>query len=207
MTLDLSRLQSEFPDYPVSDLPPIPEHWSDESWHNDAAPFFIVSDSIGVFIDYAGPAERELGSTSCRFLALRLQDRQHTADGEAIAEDDDWHGFLVGLVANEFARRLQDDLDPPEFDELQRRNRTYEAGTCASHDFTDANVYMAEAFETVLGREPLADGIDSETGQADAALWGEAWSIAKERYLTAPDGGAGTAPEQRKPFGLAGGAQ
>lgn len=51
-------IHDAFPDYPTADLPPIPAHWRDSSWHNDACPSFTVA-GLQVFIDYADPAKRE----------------------------------------------------------------------------------------------------------------------------------------------------
>ena len=31
----------EFPDFPVEDMPTLPEGWVDASWHNDACPSFV----------------------------------------------------------------------------------------------------------------------------------------------------------------------
>lgn len=57
--------------------------------------------------------------------------------------------------------------------EIVRRNKVYGDRCCASHDYCDANMPMAEAFEDVLGYEP--DGGD----EGDCALWNDAWDLSK----------------------------
>jgi len=104
-------------------------------------------------------------------------------------------------IADAFAAVLRDWLTADQWAEMQARNVDYSDGVCASHDFCDANMAMAEAFETVTGREPsmsfethydatvgahVADN-PAEEAQADAdcALWSAAWDVAKARHLTA----------------------
>ena len=99
-------------------------------------------------------------------------------------------------IADAFANIIRDWLTAAEWAEMQARNVDDSDGVCASHDFCDANMAMAEAFETVTGREPafgydtLADGspVDpaaATQADADCALWSAAWIIAKLRHLTA----------------------
>lgn len=45
--------------------------------------------------------------------------------------------------------------------------------TCASHDFCDANMNMAEGFLAVMGRE-----IDIQNDE-QVGLWNDAWDLAK----------------------------
>jgi hypothetical protein len=59
--------------------------------------------------------------------------------------------------------------------EINTRNaRPDYAGCCATHDFFDANIGMAEAFFSVTGGEPDA------ASETDAALWNAAWTMAKD---------------------------
>jgi hypothetical protein len=99
-------------------------------------------------------------------------------------------------IADAFAAVLRDWLTADQWSEMQSRNVGYSEGVCASHDFCDANMAMAEAFETVTGREPaggydtLADGspvdpAEEARAEADCVLWSAAWAIAKPRHLTA----------------------
>jgi len=78
------------------------------------------------------------------------------------------------LVAKKFCDvlrgRLGDDVD-----EVVRRNATEEyRGCCASHDFCDANMAMAEAYEAATGR---AWDLDNEDEADD--VWDASWGIAK----------------------------
>jgi hypothetical protein len=80
-------------------------------------------------------------------------------------------------LALEFARVLRSWLTAEQMRLVLERNAEgakIGAAWCASHDFCDANMAMAEAMQTVLGREP--DPVDNE---ADGDLWNAAWSRAK----------------------------
>lgn len=78
------------------------------------------------------------------------------------------------LLAIEFTRGVVEALGPKNFDEARRRNDAEtNPSVCHTHDFTDPNVLMGNAFEKVVGR---ADRVDDED---DAALWSEAWRIAQ----------------------------
>ena len=82
----------------------------------------------------------------------------------------------VNLIADHFQAYLLVEIGLDNACEVDRRNATPEyAGACASHDFCDANMPMAAAFEAVTGREP------DVASQADADLWNAAWNIAKAR--------------------------
>lgn len=80
---------------------------------------------------------------------------------------------LPQKLADEFSRLVRDALTYDQVSEVLRRNTYYLTGVCATHDFLDANIQMAEAFELVTGREsePASD--------VDAALWRAAWALAK----------------------------
>lgn len=87
-------------------------------------------------------------------------------------------------LAAEFARQLQQDLEPWEWAEVLRRNASpeYTEGVCASHDFCDSNMTMLDAFEVLHKREMVMDA--TPAGEVDRALWNAAWDIAKTKYLT-----------------------
>jgi hypothetical protein len=88
-------------------------------------------------------------------------------------------------IAKAFADALRDDLTPEQWEAMRARNASPEYGpdVCASHDFCDANMVMQEAWQGVIGREFLPD--DAPPAEADCALWGLAWGIARAEYLTA----------------------
>jgi hypothetical protein len=92
----------------------------------------------------------------------------------ALARDEQ-----ITAIAEAFAEIMRQWLTPAEFEEMRRRNVAYDDMICASHDFCDANMAMAAAMQGVLAREP-----DPGSGD-DAALWNEAWTLAKRLYFTA----------------------
>ena len=87
--------QTEFPDYPVADMPAMPAHgdFVDTSRLNDGCPS-IASDVLGlrVWIDYADKIVRDF-EDSLRFLVARQNDG--IVVGEAVLETDDWDDVLA----------------------------------------------------------------------------------------------------------------
>ena len=85
-------------------------------------------------------------------------------------------------VAFEFSEVLRNWLTLEEMDEviLRNANEYKDSDVCASHDFCDANMAMAEAFDN-LGLTTTADIEDCESTEWIAAqdLWNTAWTIAK----------------------------
>jgi hypothetical protein len=61
----------------------------------------------------------------------------------------------INTVALAFDRILKRDLTAAEYREVLRRNRTdkYAHGSCASHDFLDANMTMLEAMSECTGMD------------------------------------------------------
>lgn len=79
-------------------------------------------------------------------------------------------GGHLRAVAEGFVKVLRSWLKPSEWREMVRRNKAYRAeglSCCASHEFCDSNMAMAEAME--------AEGI---VPNAEAMLWNDAWSLA-----------------------------
>lgn len=81
-----------------------------------------------------------------------------------------------------FSATLADEIGPDNLQTVIERNKSYDSNVCASHDFCDANMTMLHAWRMVHGVKVmpffLTDS-ESERGQADMALWGKAWDIAK----------------------------
>lgn len=111
---------------------------------------------------------------------------------------------LVVMLGNAFADLYERQVTPEALAIVRRRNRQCDSDlVCATHDFLDANMVMAEAFAQVMGHEPkgswethydpalgrhVADDPEEERqAQRDTALWNAAWDFAKRRRLTAPD--------------------
>lgn len=78
-------------------------------------------------------------------------------------------------IADAFRRAIAEDLGTDIAAEIDERNATpeYADGCCATHDFCDANMVMAEAFEAVTGRGPDVSSAE------DTNLWNAAWDIAR----------------------------
>jgi hypothetical protein len=95
-----ARLRQQFPDYDLATLPEIPEHWQDESWHDELCPGFRVKTLPDGFylranIDFADPEKREF-QHSYRFRCGWLNVETNTYPEEFI-ETDDWNEFLAGV--------------------------------------------------------------------------------------------------------------
>lgn len=83
----------------------------------------------------------------------------------------------VKKLSAAFNKVLNEWCLPKEMEEINRRNATpeYDGSSCASHDFYDANMAMAEAFVTVFERE-----IDLQS-DTDIELWNAAWELSKSQ--------------------------
>ena len=174
---------TEFPDYDASTLPSIPAHWEDKSYRNDCSPFWLISPSLGVFIDYADEAQREFKECS-RFTVVRMEEGQHCDRDEGpLLATDDWQEVLAFTIGETFAANIEEQLSADELAEVKRRNaHVYGEGICATHDYCDANMPMAEAFEFIMGREPDVSADD------DVTLWNAAWERARADHFTAEKG-------------------
>src|SRR5690606_5003177 len=60
----IPHFHMEFPDYPVADMPTLPEGFEDHSWHNDMCPSFEhPGRGIQIWCDYADRELREFPET------------------------------------------------------------------------------------------------------------------------------------------------
>ena len=83
---------------------------------------------------------------------------------------------LAATLAHRFAGNLLIEIGMNKLREVVARNAVEtRKDVCHSHDFCDANMTMAAAFEEVTGRDPLANG---ETADEDIAMWNAAWARA-----------------------------
>lgn len=81
---------------------------------------------------------------------------------------------IVDQLAEAFREAILAEAGPIKAAEIDRRNKEPQyANCCASHDFCDANMPMAEAFEATIGRAP------NPSNEDDAAIWNAAWDKAK----------------------------
>lgn len=91
----------------------------------------------------------------------------------------------IQTIAREFASNLREAIGTLNLAKVVDANlkvKAYRDDTCcASHEFCDANVYMLEAFETVMRRLP------DPASQSDADLLNEAWSMAKAANFYSDD--------------------
>lgn len=84
------------------------------------------------------------------------------------------------IIATKFVATLREWLTAEEFAEMKVLNETdptYKGDCCASHDFCDANVAMADAFAEVMGHQVDGDN------EADCKVWNDAWELARAQEL------------------------
>lgn len=93
--------QTAFPEFAPETMPAIPASWSDMSWRNDACPFFLITDSLGVWVDFADPQASDLGPDRAgRFTLVPMVDGQHPDDpGQDFLITDDWEAVLADVMA------------------------------------------------------------------------------------------------------------
>lgn len=85
-------------------------------------------------------------------------------------------------LADAFVAVLKDWLTPGEWRQMLLRNAIHRRpGVCASHDFCDANVAMAEAWQTLTGEEP--DVSDEKATR----VWNQAWELAMPKLTSQAD--------------------
>lgn len=86
----------------------------------------------------------------------------------------------IQALAEEFSRLLRRDLGPELMKEVIRLNKTCPPGTCASHDFCDANMVMHEAQINLK--------LDLDLGlQSNLDIWSGAWDLAFKKEFFNPE--------------------
>lgn len=84
----MANYREEFPDFPASDMPVIPEGFIDESWHNDAMPTFRhPAKNLSIYVDFADPARRENPDWEERFHVAATSDE---GEFEPLLSTNDW---------------------------------------------------------------------------------------------------------------------
>lgn len=188
-----TRWSLQFPDYPIASMPPIPGDWTDKSWRKDTKPSFEVctgpmGEPVEMWIDYPVPALREIASEP-RFGLYR---RNGDDELEAIYTGEDYAEAMEHAnretLACAFANALADQMTPEEWQTMRLTNQTITPGCCASHDHLDANMVMLAVWLTYRGDQLIARGAITDIGD-DLDHVNAAWTIARERYMTAsPEG-------------------
>lgn len=87
-------------------------------------------------------------------------------------------------LAHGFARALAEDIGTEKVAEAVERNETpkyKDSGSCASHDFCDANMTMLRAWEELFGSEPAFISDSEETESLD--LMNRAWTFARTNHF------------------------
>ena len=184
---------SEFPAFHPDSIPAAVTGlgWMDLSWRNDPCPFFLHDASgVGVWLNYAGADM----TSEAKFQVVALKwvadaGWQHSGSDLDLFETDDADQLARSLpnftlprgIASAFADLIEQEC-ADDLDAIRTRNAS-EAykGCCASHDFCDANMPMAAAFEAITGR-PLVG--DAGIADADLELVNMAWDIARAERLT-----------------------
>ena len=181
--------QAVFANYPVATMVPIPESWIEESWRNETAPSFSpcagpIGELAQIWIDYEEPARREIPEAA-RFTFCR---RDAVGELTMVYAGDNYdelmrHAAIEQLACN-FAHRLARMLNPAEWRDMRRRDRTADAGVCASHDVVDANTVMLDAWRATREAAIVGSGDVWALG-SDLDHVGAAWTVATRHYLTA----------------------
>jgi len=84
-------------------------------------------------------------------------------------------------LASGFSRVIREWFTADELAECVRRNASEEdPGICHSHDFYDANMAMAEAWELLTSLPCYGEGSPDGAN----ALWDAAWNLAKASNFT-----------------------
>jgi hypothetical protein len=95
-----ARLLDEFPTYGLANIPPVPIHWRDESWHNDVCPSFVVAEKLDgsylrAWLNFKRPSDREFPE------AKRFEAYWYSADamdvGESVASAETFGPFCAQI--------------------------------------------------------------------------------------------------------------
>jgi hypothetical protein len=185
---------TQFPDYPVASMPPIPADWTDKSWRNDTAPSFQVctgpmAEPVEMWIDYRDPALREIAGMPRFGLYRRGGDNELAAIYTGEDYDEAMEHAGRETFACMFTKALAGALSSSQWRTMRITNRTIAPGACASHDHIDANMVMHATWLSLRGEKLLALGRITDVGD-DLDFINAGWAIARAHYLTATDEGA-----------------
>lgn len=98
----MANWQTEFPDYPATEMVGVPAGFTDTSWHNDVCPSF-TSDVLGmtIWVDFPHADDREYPD----YPRFRVTPQDHGVEcsGESFESDvwDDVISFIAARTQNE----------------------------------------------------------------------------------------------------------
>ncbi len=184
-----AALARQFPDYDMETLPDLPDAWVSVTGPHDPFPVFEIKAGNGavfLHIDHPDRAQRIPDTGCARFIIMASADGQIDDDTKMVVEDE-WdrahEAVMIEVVALLFAAGLAETIGADALAKVKRRNRqslsdpATPSGVCASHDFCDANMVMADAIQAATGEYPNGDN----------PLWNPAWTAAKLNWLTSRD--------------------
>lgn len=89
-------------------------HWTDESWGNEACPRFTCEQlQISVWVDYDRPADRELEEFQTHKYTVVKVINETELENDSIFESDDWDEtlfFLLDLYAKSQLAKVEEQL-------------------------------------------------------------------------------------------------
>lgn len=103
---------SVFTDYPLADIPLIPDGWRDVSWRNDACPCWEVSsqdETLYVFADYADEDKRDYGPGVARF-SVSAETGWDDGSRVTVFDTDDWDTLVAALEMPRLPVSLSGDV-------------------------------------------------------------------------------------------------
>jgi len=83
----------------------------------------------------------------------------------------------IAAIATAFTKGLQAEMTAASWSEMLARHNP-ETPHCPSHDYTDANMIMAAAIDSVVGPQPDSEEMEAATVEA----WNEAWAMARKSW-------------------------
>ena len=100
----------------------------------------------------------------------------------------------VEALATAFSKKVNEEL-AEHLEEINKRNDKGDDTACATHDFSDSNMIMADAWVEVFGSEPTSPADEEEKGilsyneldrilQTEVDIWNAAWGLAKGRRFS-----------------------
>ncbi len=83
----------------------------------------------------------------------------------------------IAAIAAAFTKGLHAAMTAASWSEMLARHNP-DTLHCPSHDYTDANLIMASAIDSVMGPQPDSDAMEAATVDA----WNAAWTMARKSW-------------------------